>query len=240
MMEDGLTASSIRGADVVSVGASSAQTKIFTQPFRCTDGESGSEGKVVDSSSSVVCEWQQQQGDGLCRATWQSPDHPKTELRQKIFVRPLGHTQSMRGTLASTSATAVSQTVGTTSMFANMRPMVAAYRFHAGIAIDRAGSPPPHDNLGKVIPTRPLFPLQPRPSRMAVHRRRRAEARRREPSPQAKQPPAEWEVVRVDLWKVDGSPYRIRLLILASAGGGALFDQILLGAVRQIFKRSCV
>jgi hypothetical protein len=49
------------------------------------------------------------------------------------------------------------------------------------------------------------------------------------PSSQAKEPPADWTVVRVDLWKLNGSPYRIRSLTLATVGGGALFDQIVLG-----------
>jgi outer membrane protein assembly factor BamB len=42
-------------------------------------------------------------------------------------------------------------------------------------------------------------------------------------------PPTEWRVVRVDLWALVKKPLRIQSLGLAAAGGGALFDQIILG-----------
>jgi outer membrane protein assembly factor BamB len=42
-------------------------------------------------------------------------------------------------------------------------------------------------------------------------------------------PPQEWQVVRVDLWEVFKTPFRIRGLRLATRGGAAVFDQILLG-----------
>jgi hypothetical protein len=45
----------------------------------------------------------------------------------------------------------------------------------------------------------------------------------------ADHPPAEWQVVRVDLWALAKQPLRIQAVGLAAAGGGALFDQVLLG-----------
>jgi hypothetical protein len=45
----------------------------------------------------------------------------------------------------------------------------------------------------------------------------------------AETPPRQWQVVRVDLWKVFKKPVRIRGLRLASPGGPAAFDQIMLG-----------
>src|SRR5262249_29210734 len=45
----------------------------------------------------------------------------------------------------------------------------------------------------------------------------------------AARPPAEWQVVRMDLWKVFKKPVRIRGLHLASTGGPAALDQVLLG-----------
>jgi len=42
-------------------------------------------------------------------------------------------------------------------------------------------------------------------------------------------PPREWQLVRVDLWEVLQSSVHIRGLDLASRGGPAAFDQILLG-----------
>ena len=42
-------------------------------------------------------------------------------------------------------------------------------------------------------------------------------------------PPAEWQVVRLDLWALAKKPWRIRSLNLGVRGGGAAFDQILLG-----------
>jgi len=43
-------------------------------------------------------------------------------------------------------------------------------------------------------------------------------------------PPTEWQTVRVDLWTVTkGQPPRIQALSLKSVGGGACFDQIVLG-----------
>jgi hypothetical protein len=45
----------------------------------------------------------------------------------------------------------------------------------------------------------------------------------------AERPPGEWQVVRVDLWELAKRPFRIQSIGLGSAGGGALFDQVLLG-----------
>jgi hypothetical protein len=45
--------------------------------------------------------------------------------------------------------------------------------------------------------------------------------------------PAEWTVVRVDLWKVFKKPVRIRGLRVAAAGGSAAFDQVLLGRTEK-------
>ena len=45
-------------------------------------------------------------------------------------------------------------------------------------------------------------------------------------SKQAESPPAEWQTVRVDLWKLNGQPFSIRSLSLGAVGGGALFDRI--------------
>ncbi len=42
-------------------------------------------------------------------------------------------------------------------------------------------------------------------------------------------PPLTWQVVRVDLWALQKKPLRIRSLYLGAAGGGAAFDQIVLG-----------
>ena len=43
-------------------------------------------------------------------------------------------------------------------------------------------------------------------------------------------PPTEWTTVRVDLWALTkGKPPRIQALSLAATGGGAIFDQIVLG-----------
>ena len=48
--------------------------------------------------------------------------------------------------------------------------------------------------------------------------------------PVAGRPPAEWSTVRVDLWAAfEGKPPPIQSLYLRSVGGGALFDQIVLG-----------
>jgi outer membrane protein assembly factor BamB len=46
---------------------------------------------------------------------------------------------------------------------------------------------------------------------------------------QADAPPASWQVVRVDLWALGKKPWRIRSLMLNVKGGGAAFDQIVLG-----------
>jgi outer membrane protein assembly factor BamB len=46
-------------------------------------------------------------------------------------------------------------------------------------------------------------------------------------------PPAEWQVVRVDLWEVFRRPVRIQALALSSLGGGAAFDQVLLGRTEK-------
>ena len=45
----------------------------------------------------------------------------------------------------------------------------------------------------------------------------------------ADRPPTEWQVVRVDLWTLAKRPLRIQAIGLAASGGGAVFDQILLG-----------
>jgi hypothetical protein len=42
-------------------------------------------------------------------------------------------------------------------------------------------------------------------------------------------PPRDWQVVRVDLWAAAKRPWRIRSLTLGVRGGGAAFDQIVLG-----------
>jgi hypothetical protein len=42
-------------------------------------------------------------------------------------------------------------------------------------------------------------------------------------------PPAGWQVVRADLWALYGHPVRIQEMSLAATGGGAAFDQIVLG-----------
>jgi hypothetical protein len=42
-------------------------------------------------------------------------------------------------------------------------------------------------------------------------------------------PPAEWQTVRVDLWALSKQSVRIQALGLGATGGGAAFDQILLG-----------
>jgi hypothetical protein len=38
--------------------------------------------------------------------------------------------------------------------------------------------------------------------------------------------PAQWETVRVDLWKLHGQPFAVRGLSLGSTGDGALFDRL--------------
>jgi hypothetical protein len=45
----------------------------------------------------------------------------------------------------------------------------------------------------------------------------------------AEQVPTDWQVVRIDLWELYKKPWRIQALGLGAAGGGAAFDQILLG-----------
>ncbi len=45
----------------------------------------------------------------------------------------------------------------------------------------------------------------------------------------AGRPPPEWQRVRVDLWALSKQPLRVQALGLAAAGGGAFFDQLLLG-----------
>ena len=42
-------------------------------------------------------------------------------------------------------------------------------------------------------------------------------------------PAQQWQVVRVDLWELLKKPLRIQCLQLAAAGGGAAFDQLVLG-----------
>ena len=52
------------------------------------------------------------------------------------------------------------------------------------------------------------------------------------------QPPTDWATVRVDLWAITkGKPPRIQALSLTSTGGGAAFDQILLGRTEQDLDR---
>lgn len=45
--------------------------------------------------------------------------------------------------------------------------------------------------------------------------------------------PTKWEVVRVDLWKLAGTSFQVRSLSLASIGGSAAFDQIILGRAEE-------
>jgi hypothetical protein len=45
--------------------------------------------------------------------------------------------------------------------------------------------------------------------------------------------PTEWSVVRLDLWEVFKKPVRIRAMRLASPGGSAAFDQIVLGRTEK-------
>jgi outer membrane protein assembly factor BamB len=49
--------------------------------------------------------------------------------------------------------------------------------------------------------------------------------------------PMEWEVVRVDLWDLYKKPLRIQALGLGTTGGGAAFDQILLGRTPEDLDR---
>ncbi len=50
------------------------------------------------------------------------------------------------------------------------------------------------------------------------------------PPPHVVEPPTEnWQVVRVDLWKLRQEPFRINCLGFVATGGGAAFDQIVLG-----------
>ena len=46
-------------------------------------------------------------------------------------------------------------------------------------------------------------------------------------------PPAEWRVVRVDLWKLLGRDVRVQAMSLGCSGGGAEFDQIVLGRTEK-------
>jgi hypothetical protein len=66
-----------------------------------------------------------------------------------------------------------------------------------------------------------------------LHRRYYAGQHNPEEGTVAKQvvdtPPADWQVVRVDLWELLQKPTRIRGLRFATIGGPAAFDQILLG-----------
>ena len=45
----------------------------------------------------------------------------------------------------------------------------------------------------------------------------------------AGRPPGEWQVVRVDLGALAQRPFRVQAVGLGAAGGGALFDRVLLG-----------
>ena len=46
-------------------------------------------------------------------------------------------------------------------------------------------------------------------------------------------PPSAWRIVRVDLWAAAKKPWRVRSLQLGAKGGGAAFDQIVLGRTEQ-------
>ena len=46
-------------------------------------------------------------------------------------------------------------------------------------------------------------------------------------------PPSAWKIVRVDLWAAARKPWRVRALGLGAKGGGAAFDQIVLGRTEQ-------
>ncbi len=46
-------------------------------------------------------------------------------------------------------------------------------------------------------------------------------------------PPSAWRTVRVDLWAAAKKPWRVRSLALGAKGGGASFDQIVLGRTEQ-------
>jgi outer membrane protein assembly factor BamB len=46
-------------------------------------------------------------------------------------------------------------------------------------------------------------------------------------------PPSAWQLVRVDLWAAAKKPWRVRSLRLGAKGGGAAFDQIVLGRTQQ-------
>jgi hypothetical protein len=50
-------------------------------------------------------------------------------------------------------------------------------------------------------------------------------------------PPAEWQVVRVDLWELSRKAVRVQALGLGAKGGGAAFDQVLLGRTPEDFDR---
>jgi outer membrane protein assembly factor BamB len=49
----------------------------------------------------------------------------------------------------------------------------------------------------------------------------------------ADRPPADWQVVRVDLWELYRKPVRVQALSLLAVGGGAAFDQILLARTAE-------
>ncbi|WP_020473606.1 outer membrane protein assembly factor BamB family protein [Zavarzinella formosa] len=51
-------------------------------------------------------------------------------------------------------------------------------------------------------------------------------------------PPADWEIVTVDLWAQAKKPFRIQSIALGSSGGGALFDQVLLGRTAADLERA--
>jgi hypothetical protein len=53
------------------------------------------------------------------------------------------------------------------------------------------------------------------------------------PKKVANQPPTDWEVVRVDLWDTFKKPIRVQMVGLSSRGGGAAFDQIVLGRTEK-------
>jgi WD40 repeat protein len=50
---------------------------------------------------------------------------------------------------------------------------------------------------------------------------------------QAAGPPTKWETVRVDLWKLHGTPFQVRSMSLGATGDGALFDRLRLARTEK-------
>jgi outer membrane protein assembly factor BamB len=50
-------------------------------------------------------------------------------------------------------------------------------------------------------------------------------------------PPTDWQVVRMDLWDLYKKPLRVQALSLLAIGGGAVFDQVLLGWTEADLRR---